>query len=178
MSSDDVFFRETQRFRQPFLWAILLVIAGLQTTVFGAAMISQLVRRVPWGSRPMSDLGLAAAGTAAIGFSLALLLFFWFAELVTEVRSDGVYCRFRFLQRRPRRLLWDEIRSFEAVTYRPLREYGGWGIRIGRNGMAYSVSGNRGVRFHQKEGGHVLIGSQRPQEMVDAIRAARRARKA
>lgn len=178
MTSEDVFYREVQRFRQPLLWAVLILIAAMQTTVFGMAMFSQLIRHIPWGDRPMSDTGLAAFGSAAIVFSFALLALFWFIELVTEVRSDGVTCRFRFLQRRARRLEWSEIKSFEAVTYRPLREYGGWGIRVGRNGVAYTVSGNRGVRFHRREGGHVLIGSQSPEAFVEALRAAKRARKA
>ncbi len=39
------------------------------------------------------------------------------------------------------------MNEFYARKYRPIREYGGWGIRYGWNGRAYSTSGNEGVQL-------------------------------
>ncbi len=169
---DDVLYRETQRFRQPLLWAVLVLIACLQFAGFAPALYGVFVRGEPWAAHPASPVGIVA-----VTMAVALLVTFWFAELVTEVRADGLYCRFRPLQRRPRRLAWADIKSYEAVTYRPIREYGGWGIRVVTDGVAYSVSGNRGVRVKQVSGSHVLVGSQDPDKLVEAIRAARRAKR-
>jgi hypothetical protein len=39
-------------------------------------------------------------------------------------------------------------------------EYGGWGIKYGKMGKAYNVSGNRGVQLEFTDGKRLLIGSQ------------------
>lgn len=64
------------------------------------------------------------------------------------------------------------LKNVTAVTveqYRPLRDYYGWGLRGDRRGPAYTVSGNQGVRIHYGERESVLIGSQKPQELADAV---------
>ena len=72
--------------------------------------------------------------------------------------DEGKRVRFYPILRRAIRI--DEIESQEEVKYSPLREYGGWGIQWSRRrGMAYNVSGNRGVRLCLSGGRSVLIGS-------------------
>ena len=63
---------------------------------------------------------------------------------------------------------------WEARTYRPILEYGGWGIRytMGR-GWAYNVSGNQGVQLELASGKRILIGSQRAEELARAIGEAK-----
>jgi hypothetical protein len=56
--------------------------------------------------------------------------------------------------------------------YSSLRDYGGWGIRYGSKGKAYNVSGSRGVRLELSNGKRLLIGSQRPEELSEAVAAA------
>ena len=65
----------------------------------------------------------------------------------------------------------DGIRSYEAITYSPLREYGGWGIRYGWNGKAYNVSGNQGIQLELSEGRRVLIGTQNPPQFLAALQS-------
>ena len=70
-----------------------------------------------------------------------------------------------------RSIIVDDIVSFEMVTYRPFRDYGGWGIRRGRKGVwAYTMSGNRGIRIEKKDGKKLLFGSQQPNTFADAVR--------
>jgi hypothetical protein len=142
MSSEGA-FREVQRFRQWWLWALLGVV-GLVTVV---------------GSGP---LGLVLTG--------AICGFMWSLRLVTEVRDDGLYIRFAPLHRSFRRVPWTAIESAEATTYRPLREYGGWGIRWRPGAIAYNVRGSRGVFLTRSDDRDVLLGSQRPDELATAIR--------
>ncbi|MHC4338483.1 MAG: hypothetical protein ACYSTG_11155 [Planctomycetota bacterium] len=59
-----------------------------------------------------------------------------------------------------------------ARTYKPIREYGGWGIRYSFRkgiGRAYNMSGNKGVQLVFKNGKKLLIGSQKPDELAQAI---------
>ncbi len=64
---------------------------------------------------------------------------------------------------------YSEIETYEARQYRPLRDFGGWGIRFGRSGRAYTVSGNQGVQFVFKNGQRLLIGSQHADRLVEAV---------
>lgn len=65
-----------------------------------------------------------------------------------------------------------EIASAEVRTYSPIMEYGGWGIRWGPGGKAYNARGNRGVQLVLRSGERVLVGSQRPEELLGALRGA------
>ncbi len=69
-----------------------------------------------------------------------------------------------------RRIAHTEIASAEAVTYRPLADYGGWGIRgVGRN-VALNARGNCGVRLTLRDGRIVLVGSQMPDALANALK--------
>ena len=94
------------------------------------------------------------------------------ARLNAEVRSDGLYVR--FFPRKWKPIPYESIASFQARTYKAIREYGGWGIRWGREGKAYIVSGNEGLQLLLNDGRKVLIGSQRPQELEAAVRTWKR----
>lgn len=110
---------------------------------------------------PISWGGLVVVGT------VAMLLYS--LRLETEVRADGIYLKMWPLHRSVRRVPWSEIERYEPTQYSPLQEFGGWGIRWTPGKLAYNVSGDRGVRIERTTGRVVLVGSQRPEELVRAI---------
>ena len=73
-----------------------------------------------------------------------------------------------------RRIPLEDLKSVEARTYSPIREYGGWGFRYGRSGKAYNVMGNRGVQLELKSGERVLLGSQKAEDLAAAIQGEMR----
>ena len=161
-----VYFREVQKNRQWWLWAVVLIPSAL----VGYGAVLQLVFGKPWGERPLSDAGLSVL----VVFLTAVIVWLYKMRLVTEVRAEGVLTQFKGFWR-PRLIPLSTIHSYQVVTYKPLAEYGGWGIRDGFNGgKAYTSSGNRGVQLELKDGGRLLIGSQRPEELAQAIEQAGR----
>lgn len=120
-----VYFREVQRFRQPWLWAILLA----PMLLCGYGLYQQLVLGRLWGNHPLPTRGLLVVN------ALLLLMLGWLyaMRLVTEVRERELRVHFVLLWR-CKKFPWLDIRSFRAATYRPLADYGGWGIRKGVNG--------------------------------------------
>lgn len=88
-------------------------------------------------------------------------------KLVTEVRPDGIHVRLFPLP--TRHISPADIREAQVRTYRPILEYGGWGLRFGFYGMAYNARGNRGVQLVLQNGRRVLIGSQQPETLLQAI---------
>ncbi|HKJ25937.1 MAG TPA: PH domain-containing protein [Myxococcota bacterium] len=156
MDGAPALFRETQRFlRNP--WAM---IGGLAALIgCGSVLLA------PGGGSPLGGvIGLAVfaavAGLLGVG------------ALHTEVRPDGLYVRLVPLTRQ-HRFAWSEIVSAESRHYRPILDYGGWGIRFGRAGKAYNVYGSRGVQLVLADGRRLLIGSQRADALAAAIATAR-----
>jgi hypothetical protein len=142
-------FEEVQRVRQWWIWALL----------GGVALLLLVGGPVAWPGL------VVVGGVGAVIYAL---------RLRTEVRDDGIYYRMWPLHPSVRRIEWDEIEQYGAETYRPVREFGGWGIRWVPGKVAYSVSGTRGVRIERADGRTVLLGSQRPEALVDAAEAASR----
>ena len=149
-----VYFRETQSFaRNPVIW---IAVAGTVFVVFGTLSIPEV--------RQSGAVGLAVVAPLLVMAWLLLV------RLETEVRDDGVHLRFRLLWF-PKLFGWDRVESAEAVEYRPIVQYGGWGIRRGWSGeWAWNVSGSRGVRLHLRDGKRFLIGSDQPDALAAAIK--------
>jgi len=157
-------FREIQRFRQVWIWAIVFSLVGL----IWYASVKQILLGSPFGDRPMSDILLVIFWLI---FGIGLPALFLLGKLVTEVRNDGIYICFFPFHWSFRKITFKELKRYEVRTYRPIREYGGWGIRYGSKGKAYNVSGNRGVQLEFLNGKRLLIGSQRTEELWRAIQA-------
>lgn len=68
-----------------------------------------------------------------------------------------------------RRIALADIASAESVTYSPLAEYGGWGIRGWGRNVALNAQGDRGVRLTLRDGRRILIGSQQPERLKTAL---------
>jgi hypothetical protein len=166
-------FVEQQRFRQWWLVLFVLAIVAVTAIPFGFGVVQQLVTGRPWGDQPLPDGALVAVGLLAVGLPLGVAWLLLAAKLTTTVDGASLQVGLWPLHRRPKEIDLRRVTAVEACTYRPLREYGGWGIRKGRHGWAYNVSGNRGVRLTYVDGETLLIGSQRPQELAKAIEAAR-----
>ena len=150
-------FREEQRFSQPWLWAIV-VVAAVAAWIGLAAVVLDSDDGAGW---PVAIVLLLVA--------VGLPLLFALGRLTVEVLADRVEIRYRPFITRTLRL--DEVVAAESVTYRPLREYGGWGIKgWSRRKIAYNVRGDRGALLTFADGRTVLIGSQRADELAAAIR--------
>jgi hypothetical protein len=105
-------------------------------------------------------------------FGVGLPLFAYYAKLITDVLTDGVYLRFFPVSSRT--IALNDIVTYEACQYSPLVEYGGWGIRFGRRKKrACTMGGNRGVELELGGGTRLLIGSQRPEELASALATAK-----
>ncbi|UPV74478.1 hypothetical protein M0R89_00050 [Halorussus limi] len=148
-----VHFRETQWFDQPWLWGLLALRA--------LADLVALARR-------KRGLGETARRLAALG---AVALFLRVARLDTEVRDDGLYVKFVPVHRSAKRVPFSDLADVQETGYSPLR-YGGWGLRWTPGGTAYAVRGTGGVRFERTGGTSLVVGSERPDELVAAVQEA------
>jgi hypothetical protein len=161
----EVLFEEEQSFRQTWVWALLGVTLLLLVVPLGFVLGGAPVKP---GSDPFAGvIGLAGGIAVVIGVTWLM----YAMKLTVRLDAEGLHVRFFPLVKRDIPL--DEIARWEARTYRPILEYGGWGIRCGWKGMAYNVSGNRGVQLELANGKRLLIGSQCPEELAAAISQAK-----
>lgn len=157
-------FREEQGFTQWWIWAVLLLVAGLAWWTF----VQQIVRGIPFGTHPAPDW---AVWLVLVLCGVGLPLFFLRCRLVTTVTPGRLQVHLRLVRRRD--VPVGEILAAEVVEYRPLREYRGWGIRYNAKlGWAYTAHGHRGVRLRLAERRGLLVGSQRPEALVAALEEA------
>jgi len=166
---DDNTFVEVQEFRQRWIWLMVIGVSALLIALFGFGIFTQLVKNQPWGDKPMSDAALVVTSVITIVFSVGLPFLIRYARLEVKVGPEALEINFRPFA--TRRISYKDILSVETKTYRPIWDYGGYGVRWapGR-GIAYNVSGNRGVLLRLSDGKRILIGSGQPEALADAIR--------
>lgn len=78
----------------------------------------------------MSDTGLVITALVTSAIAGGLNWLFLTMSLQVEVRSDALHIHFKPLKRRT--VQNQDVALVEACQYRPILDYGGWGIRRGR----------------------------------------------
>jgi len=103
-------------------------------------------------------------------FGLGMPAFFSMLRLEIAVTPENLVYRYWPVHVTNRTIPRSLIRSAEATTYRPLRDFGGWGIRRSRRGKAFTISGKEGVWVTRIDGTALLFGSQNAAGLAEALR--------
>lgn len=127
--------------RHPWIWA-LLGLFSVPALVFG------------------SVVGLLVV--------LTIAAFFYSIQLVTEVRTDGIYVRFAPIHRSFRRLPFDQIERVERTEF-GLLTYGGIGIRWTSDTVVYMTTQGGGVKIDRENAKSVVNGSREPSALMETI---------
>ena len=143
-----ILFEEKQKFNQWWLWVILLVLPLLFIMPFNSDGINY--------------------NYVLIGIAIPLI--FYFFEFRTFVTKEGLHYQFFPFHLKKHLIKLDEIEKIEALQYKPLGDYGGWGIRYGFKGKAYNVSGNKGVKVHLTNKRNILFGSQKHNGLAQTLK--------
>lgn len=145
-------FYEVQYFwQQPLAWLVWLVCIPIVWMLFAQGAIHG---------------GFAYVSIAVMIGLIGLVML---SKLTTEISATGLTYRMTPFHRKSRHVSWDDIDTCEVRRYSPIKEFGGWGIRIGMNGTAYNVTGNMGFQFQTHEGKRILIGTRRPDELREVL---------
>ncbi len=160
----EILFEEKQRFRQWWLWILLLGINGM----FFYGVYQQVISGQQFGDKPMDDYSLLTV----TGLSLLFTIIFFNLRLDTRIQKDGIYFRFFPIHLSYRHYSWDNIDKSFVRQYNPVLEYGGWGLRLGLfgKGKAFNVSGNKGIQIVFTNGKKVLLGTNKPEEAEEALK--------
>lgn len=159
----EILFKERQKFKQWWLWVILLGVNGL--FLFG--VFRQVAGGHQFGNKPMSNAGLLIAAGLMMVFTIVFAIF----RLDTQIKKDGIYVRFFPFQVKFRHYSWDSLSKSYVRKYSPISEYGGWGLRFGLfgKGTAYNVSGNKGLQLEFANNKKLLIGTNKADELTAVL---------
>ena len=148
-----VVFQEIQRFRQIWIWVLIL---GISTFSIGSLFFLE-------DKAPLTLMDLAFP----IGMVLLLNALFLSFTLSTRMEEDSLSYRF-FPFTRWRTFRNEEVETMELVEYNGLWEYGGWGIKWNGDTWSYTTGGKWGILVQTKKK-KILLGTQTPEEAKKAI---------
>jgi hypothetical protein len=109
------------------------------------------------------------------GISILVTILFFYLKLETLIKKDGIYVRFFPFQISFRHFTWAMLKKIYIRKYRPILEYGGWGLRLQlfRKGKAYTVSGNKGLQLEFVNNKKLLIGTKKAEELTEILKQLR-----
>ena len=162
--ANEILFTERQRFKQWWLWLILLGINGL--FLFG--VFKQVIAGQQFGDKPMSNTGLLITA----GLTILLTILFLNFRLDTLIKKEGIYVRFFPFHLKFKYYAWEKLTKSFVRRYSPIAEYGGWGLRYGFSGKgkAFNVSGDKGLQLEFTDNKKLLIGTGKPDELTEVLK--------
>lgn len=122
---------------------------------------------------------LALAGITVLLALTPPVVQYFFGRLVVRVTRTSLVLRMGYGRLIEKVVPFREIRDFEPVTYSPLKEFGGWGIRFGFGGgkRAWTARGDRALVLSLDDGTELYVGSDHPERLAERLRVAMGGRK-
>ncbi len=147
-------FKEEQKFTQWWLWIILIGVAVFP--IYG--VYKQIIQGLPFGDKPMSDVGLIIFAV----FSLGLIILFRLFKLTTKIDHNTIHNQFFPFSNRV--VNWQDVKWAEVITY----SFVGYGIRFStKYGTVYNIKGNGRLALELKSGKKIIIGTQKKHELIE-----------
>ncbi|MCJ9430141.1 hypothetical protein [Kordiimonas marina] len=148
---DNLIFSEVQRFSEWFFIGVVVFILLINAYV-------------------LSQTPAEAQKTIFFsGFAIIAILIASFYYLTVRTEVDGTGVRVSLSGMGKKFVPFEDIEAASRYEYRPLRQFGGWGIRLGAGGIMYNARGTVAVKLELKSGKPLYIGTQRVDDLLAAI---------
>lgn len=103
-----------------------------------------------------------------------LICFLFFSiRLSFTLNKAGIYYRYFPFHLREYFIPWENVISAEGRKYKPLSEYGGWGIKGRKKNRAFNISGSFGLQLELIDGRKILFESNNSEGLENALKAFR-----
>jgi hypothetical protein len=154
-----ILYKEEQRFTQWWIW-LLICLSFLVPAILLAIEISE--------QGIANELLVSFIVVVVTG--LLVIIGVRTMKLQTQVTTESIRLRFPPFFIKWKHFDKNDIEKYEVRSYKPIAEYGGWGVRFrNRSNRAYNVKGKQGLQLHLINGKKVLIGTQRKQAIAYAM---------
>jgi hypothetical protein len=155
-------FIEEQKFTQSWLFIGLAIVF----TVVAIPIIKD------WDIISQGSFGEMLNDAGGILVILFVFVLFNFFKLKTRIDEKGVYYQYLPFHFSYRFLPWNTISKCYVRKYNAIFEYGGWGLKFSfrkKRGKSFTVKGNVGLQLLLTNGKHLLIGTQKKEEIQRTI---------
>tara|TARA_R110002051_G_scaffold101478_1_gene172292 strand:- start:11577 stop:11909 length:333 start_codon:yes stop_codon:yes gene_type:complete len=99
--------------------------------------------------------------------TLPLIYLFRLKTIIDEI---GIHYQFTPINFSKKTIRWSEIDKCYVRTYKPIKEFGGWGYRSSFGSRkAINIKGNKGIQLVLKDGKNLLIGTQKENDANKVI---------
>lgn len=114
------------------------------------------------------DLSVWSTGVVLGGLAFLSVIGALFSiRLRTRIDTEGIHIDFKpFVWNKIWK--WADIEQVKVKKY-SLWDYGGWGYRIGKEGLAYTTNGLYGFQVKLKNGKKILVGTQYPEQVQEVL---------
>ncbi len=104
------------------------------------------------------------------GMMILFTLWFFNLNLKTKITTADITVVFDFvIYRYYRKFQLTDIKEISVITYNPIMDCGGWGIKWWKNGQAYNIAGNKGFEIVLQDNKKYLIGTQKAEQVKRII---------
>lgn len=151
-------FNEVQSYRGTWVIYIILLLE-LPTLVLLLVFFFQAADK--------SEMGTALIVVISTLFLILLLILN--IKLETRLDDSGVSYRYVPFVRKWRKLEKETIKDIKVVSYSPITDFGGWGIKGNKTTKAYSILGDEGLLVDTGGKKKIMIGTSKVKELKEFI---------
>ncbi|MDI1321719.1 MAG: hypothetical protein PSV36_03155 [Algoriphagus sp.] len=147
-------YKESQTYRGTWVFYLILLVE-LPTLILLAVLF--------FTSEEKKETGIALVFVFGVmSLVLALIL-----NIKLETRIDHQGIQFRYLPfiRKWRLLSKASIISAEVISFNPLLDFGGWGMKGNRTTKLFNITGNQGLLVESGASKKILLGTLKAKEL-------------
>ncbi len=149
-------FKEVQKLRQFWIWGVLVLLISVMSATLYYGILKYI------GDCNLINIVILVVVSLIEILVVCLIIL---TKLDTEINYQSISIKMTPFHLKPRVYNWEDVEKVSIRKYRPIVEYGGWGIRMSMNGLAYNISGNMGMQLELKNKKMILIGTQKAEEL-------------
>ncbi|NLX73960.1 MAG: hypothetical protein GXY94_11800 [Bacteroidales bacterium] len=146
-------FKETQRFRQPWIW-LLVILTALP---------------IYWPLFRQADSSPKGLSVVLLILHLLIVVLLLLTRLTVELDKRNLSYRFFPFHLKKKRFALSRIRSASIREFYPLKEKSFFGIHASTSSKSYHIKGNWGLQLEFTSGRFLLLGTQRPEELKKVL---------
>jgi hypothetical protein len=114
-------------------------------------------------SEEKQELGIALV--VVIGIMSLIMTLLFHIKMETRIDDQGIHYRYLPFIRTWRLIPKASILSVEVISFNPIMNYGGWGMKGNRTTKLYNLTGDQGVLINTGDSKKVLLGTLKAKEL-------------
>lgn len=156
-------FKEVQKFRQPWLWTILLITA---LPIYYQA-IRQLFFKDVFAIYSVSE----SLNFTLFVFHLVTSILLFITRLNIEIDKRYLSYQFFPFHLKKKSYALNQLQSATIRKFHPIKEMTLWGLYVSTGSKSYHIKGRWGVQLEFVNGRQLLLGTQKPMELDQTLKA-------